>query len=72
MGSAVELDDFVKDGALQNLEEELRDFIAADKFGVRADRRFKERLRRELWRIVEKNTDRWRTEGSAGEDDGPE
>ena len=70
-GSAVELDEIVKDGALQGFEEELRDFLAADEVGVRADPRFKERLRRELWRIVEKNSDRWRTE-DAGEDDGPD
>ncbi len=32
--------------------EELREFLEADRLDVRADPRFKERLRRKLWEIV--------------------
>ncbi len=33
-------------------DDELREFLEADRLGVRADPAFKERLRRRLWEIV--------------------
>jgi hypothetical protein len=47
--------------SLEALEEELRDFLAADMLDVPVDPVFKERLRRELWEIVEQNTAKWRS-----------
>lgn len=40
------------DAAMEITTEELREFLEADRFGVRADPAFKERLRRKLWAIV--------------------
>ena len=56
-----EQDEAVKDeGLLECMDEELRDFLAADLFDVPADPAFKERLRRELWDLVERNAIKWR------------
>ncbi len=40
------------EGAMDVTVEELREFVAADRLDVRANPRFKERLRRKLWEIV--------------------
>ncbi len=40
------------EGATDATLEELREFLEADRLDVRADPRFKERLRRKLWEIV--------------------
>ena len=40
------------EGALDVTPEELREFLEADHLDVRADPKFKERLRRKLWEIV--------------------
>ncbi len=40
------------EGAADVTLEELREFLEADHLDVRADPRFKERLRRKLWEIV--------------------
>ncbi len=40
------------EGATDVTLEELREFLEADRLDVRADPRFKERLRRKLWEIV--------------------
>ena len=40
------------EGAMDVTQEELREFLEADHLDVRADPRFKERLRRKLWEIV--------------------
>ncbi len=46
--------------------EELREFLEADRLGVRADPKFKERLRRKLWEIVRVRSDKPpRDEGDA-------
>ncbi len=45
---------------LDSVEEELRDFLAADTLDVQVVPVFKERLRRELWEIVERNAAKWR------------
>ena len=43
----------IDEALLEASVEELRDFRAADMVGVQADPAFKERLRRELWKLVE-------------------
>ena len=43
----------IDEALLEASVEELRDFLAADMVGVQADPAFKERLRRELWKLVE-------------------
>jgi hypothetical protein len=45
--------------------DELREFLEADSLDVRADPAFKERLRRQLWEIVQS---RARTEPSGSDD----
>ncbi len=40
------------EGAMDVTLEELREFLEADRLDVRANPRFKERLRRKLWEIV--------------------
>ncbi len=40
------------EGAMDVTQEELREFLEADRIDVRADPGFKERLRRKLWQIV--------------------
>jgi hypothetical protein len=45
---------------LDHIEEELRDFLAADLLDIEADPAFKERLRGELWEIVERKATKWR------------
>ena len=39
---------------LEGMEEELRDFLAADFLDVDADPVFKEKLRKELWELVQR------------------
>jgi hypothetical protein len=46
------------DAAMEFTPEELREFLEADRLGVRADPEFKERLRRKLWAIVRFRGDR--------------
>ena len=43
----------VDDSMLEETAEELRDFLAADTMEVPVDPAFKERLRRELWQLVQ-------------------
>lgn len=58
---------------LDSMEEELRDFLAADLLHVRVDPAFKERLRRELWELVSANAEKLRAElGRRSEDDDAE
>ncbi len=61
--AGAEQDEMMKDegqAQLDSVEEELRDFLAADMLDVQVDPVFKERLRRELWEIVERNATKWR------------
>jgi len=44
--------------------EELEEFLEADRLEVRADPRFKERLRERLWEIVRQRRRLWRGDGS--------
>jgi len=69
-----EQDDAVKEEVLlESMDEELRDFLAADALDVRADPGFKERLRRELWDLVERNAIKWRESmGSSRDSDDPD
>jgi len=52
------------DAAMEITPDELREFLEADRFGVRADPAFKERLRRKLWAIV-----RFRSDDHVGGDE---
>lgn len=52
------------DAAMDFTMEELREFLEADRVGVRADPAFKERLRRRLWDLV-----RFRGEHRVGGDE---
>jgi len=49
------INDGQKPAQLDAIEEELRDFLAADLLDVPVDPEFKERLKRDLWEIVERN-----------------
>ena len=63
----------MEEGLLESMDEELRDFLAADGLDLRADPAFKERLRRELWELVERNAIKWREAmGSLPGDDSDE
>lgn len=67
-----ERDQKTKDSKLPDeMAEELRDFLAADLLDPPADPAFKERLRRELWEIVERNAARWRARNAGRRDDDP-
>ena len=54
--------EMVKDDVLPagSVEEDLRDFLAADRLDLPIDPAFRERLRRELWKLVEANLKEWR------------
>ena len=41
---------------LEGIEEDLRDFLAADILDVDADPAFKEKLRKELWELVQRRS----------------
>jgi hypothetical protein len=60
-------DEMMDDAIVEVTADELREFLEADALGVRADPVFKERLRRELWKIVRS---RPRTEPSGSDDGG--
>jgi hypothetical protein len=59
-----------QEASLDGIEEELRDFLAADALDVPIDPVFKERLRRELWDIVAQNAPKWRSARADSNSDG--
>ncbi len=52
-GNRADEDAVVDEAFMDFTMEELRDFLEADLVDVRADPEFKERLRRQLWKMVQ-------------------
>jgi hypothetical protein len=59
--------EIVDDALAEVTADDLREFLEGDGLDVRADPAFKERLRRQLWEIVQSRVG---TEPSRGDDDG--